>query len=185
MSKANIWRLLLFHPFLAFGVPLNFQAGPPELLPNAGGIAFPMTEAEYSKFTHSGLPNLVPIRKLPASVSANAMYGYNFIVAGKNRGWVLDGDDRRGWILYLDMDGTGDLTDAKPTRFEKVNGVFRFVTEIADQEAHWPIRFQITHAKVENEEKLGVAIQWNTVRKGVVKIGDTGVLFTLTGNSGR
>ena len=185
LLKSNLRLLLLFQPFLAFGAPLIFQAKPPELAPNEGGIAFPMTEAEYSKFTNSGLPKLVPIRKPPAGVSANARYGYNFVVGGKNRGWVLDGDDQRGWILYLDMDGTGDLTNVKPAHFERVNGVFRFVVEITDDGAHRPIRFQITRAKVENEEKLGVAIQADTVRKGVIEISDARVPFTLTGRAGR
>jgi peroxiredoxin len=117
--------------------------------------------------------------------SVDALYGYNFVVGGKNRGWMLDGDDRRGWILFLDIDGSGDLTSRKPENFEKVDGVFTFVKEITDGNTHWPIRFQITHVKVENDEKLAVAIQVNTVRKGVIEIGGTKVPFTLTGPMGR
>jgi len=185
MLKTNLRLLLLFHPFLAFGGPLIFQAGPPERAPSEGGIAFPMREPEYRKFTSSGLPNLIPIRKAPVGTSADALYGYNFVVSGTNRGWVLDGDDQRGWILYLDIDGPGDLTNRKPEHFEKVNGVFTLVTEITDGGTHWPIRFQITHVKVENEEKLAVAIQVNTVRKGAIEIGGIPVPFTLTGSMGR
>ena len=185
MLKANPRFLLLFHPFLAFGGLLIFQTGPPELAPSQGGIAFPMREPEYRKFTSSGLPNLIPIRKAPVGISADALYGYNLVVGGKNRGWVLDGDDQRGWILYLDIDGAGDLANCKPEHFEKVNGVLTFVTEIADGGTHWPIRFQITHVKVENDEKLAVAIQANTVRKGMIEIGGAKVPFTLTGGMGR
>jgi hypothetical protein len=127
-----MWRILLLHPFLAFAAPLVFQAGPPQLSPNQGGVAFPEREQDYRKFPDSGSENLIPIRKPPAGVSANAMYGYNFDVSGKNRGWVVDGDEQHGWTLYLDMDGTGDLTAAEPARFEKIDGVFRLVKEITD-----------------------------------------------------
>ena len=185
MLRETLRILLLVHPVIAVGGQLIFQTGPPELAPSEGGISFPMREAEYRKFAESGLPNLIPVRKAPPGISADALYGYNFVVGGKNRGWVLDGNNQRGWLLYLDMDGTGDLTNVEPARMENVNGVFRFVTEITDGDARWPIRFQLTHVKIENEEKFGVAIQSSTVRKGVIEIGDAKVRFTLTGNTGR
>jgi peroxiredoxin len=131
------------------------------------------------------MPNLIAIGKPPAGISGSAMYGYNFVVAGKNRGWVLDGDEQRGWVLYLDMDGTGDLSAVQPARFEKVDGAFRLEREVTEGNVHWPIRFQITSMKVENEDKLAVAIQVNTIRKGTIEIGGTKVPFTLTGSGAR
>ena len=180
-----MWRLLLFHLFLVSAVPLIFQTGPPELSPSAGAITFPMPEPEYRKLAGSGMSILIPIRKLPAGASAHALYGYNFVVGGKNRGWILDGDAEQGWTLYLDMDGTGDLTTAPPLRFEKVDGVYRLVKEVTDGDARWPVRFEITHFKVAGEEKLAVAIQASTVRKGVIEIGGARFPFKLLGDNAR
>jgi peroxiredoxin len=83
------------------------------------------------------------------------------------------------------MYGTGDLTNVEAAHLEKVNGAFRFVTEITDGERRWPIRFQIARVKATDGEKLGVGIQSDTVRKGIIRIGETTVPFTLTGTSGR
>ena len=51
-----------------------------------GGIAFPVNDAEYRKFVSQGLRNVIPVRKLPAGLSPDARYGYNFVIGGKNRG---------------------------------------------------------------------------------------------------
>src|SRR6202035_5114646 len=72
----------------------TFQTGVPELA-KSGGIAFPMDEAQYAKFveqTKAG-GRSVTVVKRPVNLTAGARYGYNFVVAGKNRGWILDGDD--------------------------------------------------------------------------------------------
>jgi peroxiredoxin len=179
-----MWRLL-FCPILACAGPLVFRAGPPELSKNSGGIAFPMNDAEYQKFVNQGMRNVISVRKLPAGVSPDARYGYNFVIGGKNRGWVLDGDDVRGWVLYLDTEGTGDLSAARPEPFEKVNGVFQLSKEVSNGNEHWPIRFQVTRVKEENEEKLAVAIQTTIDRRGTIEINGGRAAFILTGDYGR
>src|SRR5215472_15768844 len=135
---STMWRLL-FCPILACAGPRVFRAGPPELSKNPGGIAFPRNDLEYQKFANQGLRNVILVRKLPAGVSADGRYGYNFVIGGKNRGWVLDGDDVHGWVLYLDTEGTGDLSAARPERLEKVNGVYQLTREVSDGNEHWPI----------------------------------------------
>ena len=170
---------------LACAGPLVFPTGSPEMSKSPGGITFPMNAAEYQKFVGQGLRNVIPVRKLPAGASPGARYGYNFVIGGKNRGWVLDGDDVRGWVLYLDTEGTGDLTAARPEPFEKVDGVYQLTREATDANEHWPIRFQITRVKVEEAEKFAVAIQTSMIRRGTIEIDHERVPFTLTGDQGQ
>ena len=40
---------------------------------NAGGIAFPMNDAEYQKFVSQGIRNVIPVRKPPAGISPDAI----------------------------------------------------------------------------------------------------------------
>jgi peroxiredoxin len=144
-----------------------------------------MNDIEYQKFASQGLRNVIPVRKLPAGVSPDARYGYNFVIGGKNHGWVLDGDDVHGWVLYLDTEGTGDLSAARPERLEKVNGVYQLTREVSNGNEHWPIRFQVTRVKVENEEKFAIAIQTTMSRRGTIEIDGQRAAFVLTGDYGR
>jgi hypothetical protein len=97
---------------------------------------------------------------------------------------VLDGDDVHGWILYLDTEGTGDLTAARPEPLEKVNGVYQLTREVSDGNEQWPIPFQVTRVKVEKEEKLAIAVQTTMVRRGTIEIDGKRAAFTLAGDQG-
>ena len=59
-------------------------------------------------------------------------------------GWILDGDDELGWVLYLDWKGDGDLSAATPQRLNEVDGRRRLEVEGSDGEARWPVRFTLT-----------------------------------------
>jgi hypothetical protein len=39
-------------------------------------------------------------------------------------GWILDGNETDGYVLYLDLNVNGDLTDDPPIRFQKEEGAF-------------------------------------------------------------
>src|SRR5580698_3922608 len=99
----------------------TFPTSPPELSKGAG-IVFPMEEAQYAKFAEQAakMPSQVVVRKRPKNLTAQARYGYNFVVGGKNRGWILDGNEQQGWVLYLDWKGDGDLSGAAPQKMEAV-----------------------------------------------------------------
>ncbi len=51
--------------------------------------------------------------------------------------------------------GDGDLSAARPERFQRVDGAFRLVVEVSDGAARWPCRFEIKRVNVEGKERLG------------------------------
>jgi thiol-disulfide isomerase/thioredoxin len=176
----------LWLALLAYAASWTFPAGPPEPT-KGGGIAFPMTAEAYRGFAAqmAGNPNRATVKKLPAGASPAARFGYNFVVGRVNRGWILDGDDESGWVLYLDWKGDGDLSAAEPYRLQKVDGQYRLDVDASDGEARWPVRFTVTRVKVEGEEKLGVEIATGTVRRGTIEIDGKQARFALAGSQGR
>lgn len=171
---------------LAYAGSWTFPAGPPEPT-KGGGIAFPMTAEQYRDFASriAGMPNRVPVKKSPPNLTPAARYGYNFVVGGVNRGWILDGDDDRGWLLYLDWKGDGDLSAAEPWRMTKVDGQYRLDVEASHGDARWPVRFAIRRLTVEGKEQLGVEIGTGTVRRGTIEIDGRQAKFALSGSQGK
>src|SRR5215831_11194411 len=55
--------------------------------------------------------NLLLMKKKPGGLSRNARFGYSFSLEREIRrvGWVLDGDEKEGYVLYLDLNANGDL----------------------------------------------------------------------------
>jgi len=106
---------ILLTAFVAVAGQITFPTGPPELM-KSGGVAFPMTEKEYAAFSEQvkNDPKFVVIKKRPAALGPGALYGYNFVVNGINRGWILEGDEGHGWRIYLDQRGDGELSDVSP-----------------------------------------------------------------------
>jgi thiol-disulfide isomerase/thioredoxin len=106
-------------------------------------------------------------------------------MGGKNHGWILDGNDDRGWVLYLDWKRNGDLSGARPQRFNRVNGVYQLQEEVIDGDVQWPCRFEVTHVKVKGVEQPAVFEHDQTVRRGVIEVGGKRAPFTLMGENGR
>jgi hypothetical protein len=102
-------KMLLFVAVTASAATVTFPMGPAESSTNGGGIAFPMDAEQYAKFAEQtkSMPHRLLVVKSPAGLSPAARYGYNFIVGRDNRGWILDGDEEHGWVLYLDWKGEG------------------------------------------------------------------------------
>lgn len=179
----TFWLVLL-----AYAASWTFPSGPAEPA-KGGGIAFPMRTKAYRSFAakvaSDAKMRMVTVKRLPPNLSPGARFGYNFVIGSINRGWILDGDDKRGWVLYLDQKGDGDLSAAEPLRFQKVDGQYRLEVEASDGEARWPVRFVLRLFKVEGEEKLGVEIGTETVRRGVIEIDGRRARFALSGDRGR
>jgi hypothetical protein len=103
--------LILLTAFAAVAGQITFSTGPPGLT-KSGRDVVPMTEKEYATFSEQtkNNPGIVVIKKKPAHLGPSALYGYNFVVEGINRGWILDGDEERGWQIYLDRKAEGRNT---------------------------------------------------------------------------
>lgn len=116
---------------------LTFRTGAAEV-PEPVMTVLPLPEQRYRVFVAQMKtdPHSVPVSRKPPAVS-QPLYGYNFVVGGKNRGWVLDGSDARGWRLYLDWKGDGDLsrTEALPFTWAIPLRVGRFRTPLPGREA--------------------------------------------------
>jgi peroxiredoxin len=177
---------ILLTAFAAVAGQITFSTGPPELV-WFGGVAFPMTNQAYAAFSEQMKNNtgFVLIKKKPANLGPGAIYGYNFVVNGTNRGWILEGDEERGWQIYLDRRGDGDLSRVRPDRFSRIDGVWRLQIEVTEGDVRRPCRFEVVKLEVEGKQRLGVSIADGTVRRGVIEIAGKRVPFALWGSRGR
>src|SRR4030042_2545956 len=100
--------LILLTAFAAVAGQITFSTGAPELT-KSGRDVVPKTENQYAAFSEQMKNNagIVVIKKKPVNLGPDALYGLNFVVDGTNRGWILEGDDERGWQIYLDRKGDG------------------------------------------------------------------------------
>src|SRR4051812_15836453 len=107
-----------------------FPTGQPEFVeprdPLADAQERLLTRAEYDRLVeqNANFEALVPIRVFPQNLSANARVGVNFVWAGKNRGFVVDGDPALGYTLYADLNANGSLVDDMPVSMERRDGYF-------------------------------------------------------------
>jgi thiol-disulfide isomerase/thioredoxin len=153
----------------------------------SGGTVLPKTEQEYAAVFEpmKNDPRFVVIKKKPANLGPGALYGWNFVVNGINRGWILEGDEERGWQIYLDRRGDGDLSDVSPDRFSRIDGAWRLQIEVTEGDVRWPCRFEVVRIDVEGKQRLGVSIVDGTVRRGVIEIAGKRAPFALRGSRGR
>lgn len=180
-------KILPFAALTVSAASLTFPTGPAELSKNGGGIAFPMDAEQYVKFAEQtkSMAHRVLVVKKPAGLSATARYGYNFVVVGNNRGWILDGDDEHGWVLYLDWKGDGDLSEAKAQKLERVGKISRLDVEVSEGGLHWACGFEVSQIQMEGKEQLGVTINNTSVRKGVIELDGHRYPFRLSGSQGK
>ncbi len=116
------------------------DGGDGELLP-----AYP--EEEYQKLVARMMKarNFLPLTRKPAGLSPQARFGLNLRIENDPRimTWVLDGDEKKGYLLYADLNGNGDLSDEAPLRFEQKDGkyfyLFRGTGRDAKTEETYPI----------------------------------------------
>jgi peroxiredoxin len=164
---------------------LTFRTGAAEV-PEPVMTVLPLPEQRYRVFVDQAKtdPHSVPVSRIPPAVS-RPLYGYNFVVGEKNRGWVLDGDDARGWRLYLDWKGDGDLSRTEARTFKRVGRTWRLQVEVHDGATRWPCVFEIRRVDVDGTEKLAVVIGDATVRRGVVAIDGKRAPFAVRGVQGR
>ena len=102
---------ILLAAFAAVAGQITFSTGPADLT-KSGRDVVPKTEKEYATVFEpmKNDPAFVIIRKKPANLGRDALYGFNFVVNDANRGWILEGDEERGWQIYLDRKGDGRNT---------------------------------------------------------------------------
>lgn len=166
------------------------------VLLESAGTAVSMTDEEYRKLagTMSKNAKFIPIKRKPLKLTGNARFGFNLSFGGLNRGWALDGDAKDGYVLYADLNGTGDLSADPPLRFENDKGKYtlflnRTVTERVDgRDENYPLEIRLEVSQVtpsgKSEPQPALKIYSNTLRRGVIRVGGRSVAFGLSGSQG-
>ena len=175
--------------------PVTANTEAPELLKGAG-MAFALPEEEYRKIAErlSKMSSFVSIKRKPAGLTPAAKFGFNLTFGGLNRSWVLDGDDKQGYILYADLNGNGDLADDTPLRFINNNGKYsailkQTVSEKIDaREESYPLELRLEVGTVtkpdQSDPQLALIISSESLRRGVIRVGGRDVAFGLSGSHG-
>ena len=176
--------------------PVTANTEAPVLLKGGAGVSFAMPEQEYNKIVEklSRNPRFVPIKRKPAGLTAGAKFGYNLGFGGLNRSWVLDGDEQKGYVLYADLNGNGDLADDTPLRFTNDSGKYsvllkQTVTEQIDgRDENYPVEFRLEVSAVsppdQSDPQLALKIFGETLRRGVIRVGGRDLVFALAGQQG-
>src|SRR2546428_1405112 len=112
--------------------PITASTGEMELLESGEGELLPAyPEEEYQKLVARMMKakNFLPLMRKPAALSPQARFGLNLRIENDPRimTWVLDGDEKKGYLLYADLNGNGDLSDDAPLRFEQIDGKHRYL----------------------------------------------------------
>lgn len=207
-KKSGVNMLMKFVFFvltLTFFVPAIFaqtknhnivaKTEAPVLLDKPGN-SYVMTEAEYKAFLarFSDNPNFVPIKQKPQNLSADARFGINLVVNRKNIGWILDGDEGKGFTLFADWNADGDLTNDAPVKFKKINDAFSgsyetMLTEtIGNRKRKYPYTVKLQIAKIVPPSKTAAELVLkssdSTLRGGKLSVGGKQIAFGLTGWGG-
>ncbi len=169
--------------------------GEPVLLESPGTTPA-LSEEEYTAFARrqSGVKYFVGISQKPKQLSANARFGFNLSYGGFSRSWILDGDEKQGYVLYADLNANGNLNDDTPLTFERVNGKYSLMikTDVTEsyngKEETYPvqIKLEVTHVTFpgKSEKQLALDDYSNTQRSGAVHIGTREIHFNLGGSQG-
>jgi len=182
---------------LAQPLPLRFPTGPPELVePADPATAWPervLKRDEYDAYAAKyGGDWFIPIRKVPESLSAGARFGVNLVFGGKNRGFAIDGDPKKGYVLYADVNGDGDLTDDPKLPLERRKGYETTLLTTSVTESHdgetvtYPVRIRFLFVRVPTPAgwQMAYRIVHQTVRRGTITIDGRSTAFALLGQPG-
>ena len=177
-------------------------AGEPELLISGkGGTLAGLPEDQYSE-TLVGFPedqylkrvaplvgrdirNLLLMKKKPGALSSNARFGSGFNLEREIRGvgWILDGNEKDGYVLYLDLNVNGDLTDDPPIRFEKQDGAYTRTFGARNSSSPGLMKLTIVQQIGPGESNPApcLRVERLTLRRGSIRVGDRDIAFGLIG----
>ena len=153
-----------------------------EMLPSDGSPMNPFTIAEYSKEFASSTA-VVVAKKFPAKLSPLAGAGVNLFALGKNVSWAIDGEPSSGFVLWIDDNANGDLSDDTARKFSKVGDVWEYqLTEAV------PPAFGVDPVPAPTRlrfGKEGLRKQSALVRRGTLPLPKAPMKFALIGEHGQ
>jgi peroxiredoxin len=174
--------------------PLEGFTGEPVLLtPGESDLMAGLHEEQYLKsvapFVGKDIRNLLLMTKKPAALSPNARFGSNFRLEREIRevGWILDGNEKDGYVLYLDLNVNGDLTDDPPIRFEKQDGAYaRTFGPRKDTSSPGLMKLTVVQQTRPGEPTPVPCLRIERLlqRRGSIRVGDRDITFGLIGVPG-
>jgi thiol-disulfide isomerase/thioredoxin len=177
--------------------PLSASTGEPKLLETgSGGVLFAMTEEGYKKLAEqlANAAGFVPMKRKPPDLGPNARFGINFVLEGRNLTWALDGSEEKGYILYADLNGNGDLSDDPSKRFEKKDGKYSLLIQTEAHESGeegevvYPFIIKLIVSQTtppgQSQPQLCLLKYDQTLRRGVLRLGNQRIAFGLVGLAG-
>ena len=166
------------------------------ILLESAGISLALSEDEYTKIADqlSTSKYFIRISQKPTQMSGNARFGFNLAFGGLNRSWILDGDEKRGYTLYADLNANGNLSDDSPLTFNNINGKYSVMLQTdvieendgKEEKYTVQIKLEVDHIAPpgKTEKQLALNEYNHTQRKGTIQIGKREISFALTGDQG-
>jgi hypothetical protein len=184
-------------------MPIEGVAGGPELLISGRiGTLAGLPENQYSEtllgfpedqylkqaapFVGRDIRNRRFMKKKPAKLSSHARFGSGFGLEHEIRAvdWILDGNEKDGYVLYIDLNVNGDLTDDPPIRFQERDGTYtRTVGPRTDSSSPGLMRLGIVRQTGPGESNPVpcLRVERYKLRRGSIRVGGRDIAFGLIG----
>lgn len=174
--------------------PIEGVTGEPVLLtPGENDLMVGQPAEQYLKsvapLVGKDIKNLLLMTKKPATLSPNARFGSDFRLEQEVRevGWILDGNEKDGYVLYVDLNVNGDLTDDPPIRFERQDGAYtRTFGPRKDSSSPGMMKLTIVLQTRPGEPNPVpcLSVERLLLRRGSIRVGDRDIAFGLVGVRG-
>jgi len=175
---------------------LWFTTAPPEFVEPtrlSDRVTPLLDRTAYAQFTtrHRSDIGFVLIRESPRNLSPRARFGFNFIVPGQNRGYIVDSDGASGYLLYADLNGNGTVDD-RPIRLRKVGRYYTTLVTVTvsrdgpslPHNVAVQVRFVVELLKTAAGESIGGATYEESTRSGSIHLDGRDIMFRLSGAGG-
>ena len=165
-------------------VALVAYTSPPEVYYSEAVTDLPLeTVADFVRKESNRTPTKfsVPIRTLPPNLTPAAQGGRGVPIGGRVAGYIIDGSVIDGYRIYLDVDGTGDLSQTVGLPMHKSGAV-------------WDVEIDTTGRTSDGQTtQVRLKLQFNgrrlityagNLRRGVVTVDGNRYPFAVVGVSG-
>lgn len=152
-----------------------------------------LPEEQYLKsvapFVGRDIKNLLLMKEKPETLSPSARFASGFYLEHEIRGvgWILDGNEKDGYVLYLDLNVNGDLTDDPPIRFQKQEGEYsRTFGPRTDSSSPGLMKLTVVQQTRRGESSPVPCLRVHrlSLRRGSIRVGDRDIAFGLIGSLG-
>ncbi len=176
---------------------ITAKTGPPRLAEgHHGGVQMLLSKEDYTKKAaqFGERLKLAPLAKVPEALGVDALYGFGFSYVGRARTFVLDRSGNSGYVLHLDRNSDGDLTNDEPVHLRREDGELPSATfeETAKDSVNGVertrrigVRFFLEEVALPGQPtRKALILQSDSYRSGVLDVSGKQVPFVLHGDGG-